>query len=74
MGETLLIPAGISLGAEKDGALVVVHAVDLTPVLGEEEAYFGADEAGGTGDEGFHGNLNAMPHAKVAKDAKEERG
>jgi hypothetical protein len=27
-GEALLVPAGVALRAEEDGALVVVHAVD----------------------------------------------
>jgi hypothetical protein len=50
-GKALLVPAGVALRSEKDGALVVVDAVDLPAEPGEMDADFGADEAGGTGDE-----------------------
>ena len=51
-GEAGLVPAGVAGRAEEDGALVVVHAVDgVAEFAGEIDTDFGADEAGGTGDE-----------------------
>jgi hypothetical protein len=49
--ETLLVPTGIALGAEEVSAHVVVHAVDCPTEVGEVVDDFGANEAGGTGDE-----------------------
>jgi hypothetical protein len=55
-GEALLVPAGIALLAEEDGALVVIHTVDVPAEVVEVDADFAADEAGGAGDEeGGHG-------------------
>lgn len=51
LGETALVPAGVALGAEEDGALVVIDAVDFPAVSGEMDADFGANETGGAGDE-----------------------
>jgi hypothetical protein len=51
LGQTLLVPAGVALRAEEDGALVVVDAVDGVAKRGEVDADFGADETRGTGDE-----------------------
>lgn len=54
--QTLLIPARVSLGTKKDGALVVVYAVDDISLFGEIDADFRAYEARGSRDEeGFHG-------------------
>ena len=51
-GETGLVPAGVAGGAEEDGALVVVDAVDgVAEFAGEIDADFGTDKAGGAGDE-----------------------
>ena len=49
--EALLVPAGVSLGAEEDRALVVVDAVDGVAELRKIDAEFGADEVGRAGDE-----------------------
>jgi hypothetical protein len=57
VGEAFLVPARVALGSKKCGALVVVHPVDGTALAGEKEGNFGANEAGGAGDEGFHGML-----------------
>ncbi len=55
-GEPALVPPGIALRAEEDGALVVVDPVDGPAELCKVHADFGADEAGGAGDEeGGHG-------------------
>lgn len=55
LGEAGLVPAGIALRAEEDRALVVINAVDVPAERGEMNADFGADEAGGTGNEkGIH--------------------
>ena len=43
--QALLVPAGITLRAEKHGALVVIHAMHLPPVAGEVNDDFRADEA-----------------------------
>ena len=45
-GEPALVPSGIALRAEKDGALVVVDPVDGPAQLGKVDTNFGADEAG----------------------------
>ena len=51
-GEARLVPAGVTGGAEEDGALVVVDAVNgVAEFARKVDADFGADEAGGTGDE-----------------------
>lgn len=49
--EALLVPAGISLGAEKDGTLIVIHTMDGVAQLREMTANFGADKTRRTGDE-----------------------
>lgn len=57
-GEPSLVPSGIALRAEKDGALVVVHAVDFPAECGKMDADFRADKAGRAGDEKFfHGSI-----------------
>jgi hypothetical protein len=68
-GEAVLIPAGIALLAEEDGALVVVHAVDVPAELVEVDADFAADEAGGTGDEegGHREKVGRWEGGKVRK-------
>ena len=53
-GEATLVPASVALRAEEHGALVVVHAMDFPTQLREVDADFGANEAGGSGDEEFH--------------------
>ncbi len=50
-GEPALVPSGIALRAEEDGALVVVDPVDGPAEFCKVHADFGADEAGGAGDE-----------------------
>ena len=57
IGEAGLVPAGIALGAEEGGALVVIDAMDGPAEGGEVDADFGADEAGGAGDEEAHLNF-----------------
>jgi hypothetical protein len=53
--ETALIPAGIALGAEKYGSLIVVNAVDLLTFGCEKKAHLGADETLGSCDQNlFH--------------------
>jgi hypothetical protein len=43
--EALLVPAGIALRAEKDGALIVVDSMDLiSEFLGKIMTYFRADQ------------------------------
>lgn len=49
--QSLLIPASISLRAEEIAAHVVVDAKDAPIARGEVGGDFGADQAGGTGDE-----------------------
>lgn len=49
--EPLLVPAGVAAGSEEIGAHVVVDAVDGPSKAGEVGDHFGADEAGGAGDE-----------------------
>jgi len=46
LDQSLLVPAGISLGAEKDRPLVVIHAMDLPAVPGEMDNNLRADETG----------------------------
>ncbi len=50
-GEPVLVPAGVPLRAEEDGALVVVDAVDLPTEGMKEGRDLRADQAGGAGDE-----------------------
>lgn len=55
--EALLVPAGVALGTEEDGALVVINSVNLVPELfGEVMTHLGANEARGAGDEEFFGH------------------
>ena len=61
IGEALLIPARVALGAKKCRALVVVHPVDGTALAGEKNRDFGTNEAGGAGDEGFHEFVMGWP-------------
>jgi len=49
--EAFLVPTGIALWTEEGGALVVIQPMDIPAQGGEMDANFGADEAGGTGDE-----------------------
>jgi len=50
--EAVLVPPGVALRAEEDGALVVIHAVDRVAEFAcEIAADLGADEAGRPGDE-----------------------
>ena len=55
-GETLLVPTSVALRPEKDRTLIIVHPVNsVAQFAGEINAHFGADQAGGAGDEqGFH--------------------
>ena len=54
--QAFLVPAGITLLAEEDGALVVIKAVNFPAKGGKMEADFRADQAGGSSDEEFfHG-------------------
>ncbi len=56
-GQTFLVPAGVALRPEENGALVVVEAVDFPTEAGEVQTNLRADEAGGSGDEEFfHGS------------------
>ena len=48
--EPVLVPARVALRAEENGALVVVHAVDLVTLCGEITADLGTDETGRTCD------------------------
>ena len=78
-GEAVLIPARIAGRAEKDGALVVIDAVDgVAEFAGEVDADLGADEAGGAGDEqGFgHGLLKNYrgPKRDLAQATSQVRG
>jgi hypothetical protein len=50
-----LVPAGITLRSEEHGTLIIVHAVDFPAELGEMDADFGTNEAGGASDEEAHG-------------------
>ena len=50
-GQSPLIPAGVPLGPEKYGTLVVIHTMDVPAQLGKMDANFRTDQAGGTGDE-----------------------
>ncbi len=64
--EALLVPTGIPRRAEKDGPLVVVDAVDGEALGAEEEAHFGADQTGGTGDEKtFGGSAHGRVRART---------
>ena len=72
-GEAGLVPAGVARRAEEDGALVVVDAVDgVAEFAGEIDADFGADEAGGTGDEERFGHRGKV-WAGVGRARAEER-
>ena len=53
LGQALLVPAGVTLRSEENGALVVVEAVDFPTEVGEVETNLRADEAGGSSDEKF---------------------
>ena len=53
--EPLLVPAGIALFPEENGALVVVDPVEGPAFFSEKDADFRTDEAGGSGDEEAHG-------------------
>ena len=53
-GKPPLVPTGVPLWAEKHRALVVIHTMDFPTELREVNADFGANEAGGSGDEEFH--------------------
>ena len=57
VSEAFLVPTRVALGAKKGRALVVVHPMDGTALPGEKNRYFGTNEAGGAGDEGFHGGI-----------------
>jgi hypothetical protein len=62
-GEARLVPAGVTGGAEEHGALVVVDAVDgVAEFACEVDADFGADEAGGAGDEEGFGHAERGNH------------
>jgi len=54
-GQTCLVPARVSLRTKKYSALVVVNAVNRATLPGEKKSYFRTNEAGGSGDEDFHG-------------------
>ena len=54
-GQACLVPSRISLRTEEDRSLVVVHPVNLAPLPGEKKSDFRTNEAGGSGDEDFHG-------------------
>ena len=54
-GQTLLIPAGITLRTEEDGTLVVVNTVNCAALPCKKKSDFRTDETGGTCDEDFHG-------------------
>ena len=55
--QAVLVPSGIALRSEKDGALIVVHAVNLpAEFLHEMHADFGTYQAGRAGNKVFfHG-------------------
>ena len=58
--QPLLVPSGVARRAEKDGALVVVDAVDaIAEFTREVRADFGTDQAGGSGDEAVFSWVNA---------------
>ena len=65
--EPLLVPAGVALRAEKHGALIIVHAMDLPAKFSPKmHADFGADQPGRTGDqEGFHKLKAEMPKVEI---------
>jgi hypothetical protein len=49
VAQTLLAPAGVTLGAEEDGALVVIDTVDEEAFVMKEGNNFGAYKARGAG-------------------------
>ena len=54
LGETLLIPAGVSARAKELGSLVVVDPMDLFATGGKECNHFRSDQARGAGYEELH--------------------
>ena len=44
--QAALVPAGVALRAEEDGALIVVHAMDFPAELCKVNTNFGANESG----------------------------
>jgi hypothetical protein len=45
-GQAVLVPARVSLRTEKDGALIVIDAMDREAPGTEKEAHFGANQPG----------------------------
>lgn len=63
--EALLVPSGISLRAEEDGALVIINSVNLVTELAREVvAYLRADQARRSGDEEFFGHVSKFKSSR----------